>query len=511
MVGPAFAGGHPGDPPGLDRAIAAQEAHTDALMATAGVVGTAVGLGANGRAVVLVFTERAGVARIPASLDGVTVVPRVAGKLVAFDDPTQRHNRPVPPGVSTGHPSITAGTIGARVTDGTNVYALSNNHVYADENNATVGDAVIQPGTFDGGSSPADDIGTLADFEPIVFSTSASNVIDAAIALSSTGALDNTTHCGWTSSSSTSAAELRMKVKKCGRTTGATDGRVTAINATVDIGYRTGVARFVKQIIVEPGKFSAGGDSGSLIVTKEGENPVALLFAGSFFVTIANPIDPVLSRFGVTIDDGAAPAPANDAPVVSISSPAAGGPDFDSGATVSFAGTASDTEDDNTTLTGSLAWSSSIDGSVGTGASFSAALSDGNHTITASVTDSGGKTGNASVGITVGTPPAEATKVSVSAVTYASEGGKNGDKHLLVTVALLDDLGSPVGGASVSTELENTTSGQLWTGTSTTGTGGTVTFTLKNFPSGAYTTTVTAVSAAGLIWDGVTPSNSLTK
>ena len=75
----------------------------------------------------------------------------------------------MPIGVSTGHPDITAGTIGARVTDGTNVYALSNNHVYANKNLAVIGDAVIQPGTFDGGSSPADDIGTLADFEPIVW------------------------------------------------------------------------------------------------------------------------------------------------------------------------------------------------------------------------------------------------------------------------------------------------------------------------------------------------------
>jgi len=58
----------------------------------------------------------------------------------------------VPTGVSTGHPAITAGTIAARVTDGINVYALSNNHVYADENQAALGDEMIQPGTYDGGS-----------------------------------------------------------------------------------------------------------------------------------------------------------------------------------------------------------------------------------------------------------------------------------------------------------------------------------------------------------------------
>ena len=63
------------------------------------------------------------------------------------------------------------------------------------------------------------------------------------------------------------------------------------------------------QIIITPGTFSAGGDSGSLIVEDaKGKNasdrnkPVGLLFAGSPFFTVANPIGSVLERFGVTID-----------------------------------------------------------------------------------------------------------------------------------------------------------------------------------------------------------------
>ncbi|NQU97374.1 MAG: hypothetical protein HQ548_07005, partial [Chloroflexi bacterium] len=72
-------------------------------------------------------------------------------------------------------------------------------------------------------------------------------------------------------------------------------------------------ARFVNQIMVQdnlPSRvdtFSAGGDSGSLIVTEDGNNPVALLFAGSKFYTVANPIGDVLDAFGVTIDDGSTP------------------------------------------------------------------------------------------------------------------------------------------------------------------------------------------------------------
>ena len=69
-------------------------------------------------------------------------------------------------------------------------------------------------------------------------------------------------------------------------------------------------ARFVNQISVSNPSFSAPGDSGSLIVTQGGNQPVALLFAGDGQLTIGNPIIPVLQRFGVTIDG----APPGDGP-----------------------------------------------------------------------------------------------------------------------------------------------------------------------------------------------------
>ena len=97
---------------------------------------------------------------------------------------------------------------------------------------------------------------------------------------------------------------------KYGRTTVLTAGNVSAINATIDVGYddllpRDSIARFVGQIVITPGSFSDGGDSGSLIVVRGGSNrlkPVGLLFAGSETSTIANEIDDVLSNWGITID-----------------------------------------------------------------------------------------------------------------------------------------------------------------------------------------------------------------
>jgi hypothetical protein len=215
--------------------------------------------------------------------------------------------RPVRIGTSTGHPHITAGTIACRVIRNGSFYALSNNHVYADENRAAFGDSTLQPGPYDGGQNPRDAIGTLADFQPIVFSRSASNQIDAAIALCPSRMLDKSTPDGsyGAPSRATAAAWVGLAVKKHGRTTGLTFGQVAFVNVTISVVYGSGTARFINQIAitaVTPEIFSDGGDSGSLIVTQDGNNPVGLLFAASSSATFANPIDLVLSTLGITVD-----------------------------------------------------------------------------------------------------------------------------------------------------------------------------------------------------------------
>ena len=184
--------------------------------------------------------------------------------------------------------------------------------MYADANDASIDDKVIQPGTYDEGSSPDDDIGMLADYQEIDFTGACTNVMDAAIAASTTAMLGNATpSAGYgTPKSTTLAAALNMKVKKFGRTTGQTKGAVFAFNATLNVSYGPGkVACFTNQIIINPGTFSAGGDSGSLVVgdgkgrsRSDDGKPVGLLFAGSPSYTIISPIGAILTRFGVTID-----------------------------------------------------------------------------------------------------------------------------------------------------------------------------------------------------------------
>src|SRR4030095_5203476 len=165
-------------PQGVDRAIVAQERHTAALMRIPGVVGTAVGSLPNGQAVIRILLERPNVPGLPDVLDDVPVTKTVTGMVLAFSDPTKRQ-RPAPLGFSIGHPAITAGSIGARVVNASQqLFVLSNNHVLANSNGASIGDAALQPGPFDGGTS-ADQVGTLFAFQPINFS-GGNNTIDAA-------------------------------------------------------------------------------------------------------------------------------------------------------------------------------------------------------------------------------------------------------------------------------------------------------------------------------------------
>jgi hypothetical protein len=324
----------PAPPPGLSEAIEAQEKHTPELLKVPGIAGTGVGRNAQGNAVIRIYLENAGVAATPPSIGNVPVERVVTGRFEARCYQT-RCPRPVPLGVSVGHPNITAGTIGARVKDSSDdVYVLSNNHVLANSNNATAGDSALQPGPFDGGTDPADKIGSLHDFMPIKFSGE-TNTMDAAIARSSTAELGNKTFTGYTPASTTVEGSLELAVKKEGRTTGLTTGQISEVNVMVTVCYEARgpfrcvrSATFDDQLAIGGGSFSAGGDSGSLIVTQSGNNPVGLLFAGSSARTLANRIQPVLARFGVSIDDstsGGGTTPPTATPIAAPTATPTGG------------------------------------------------------------------------------------------------------------------------------------------------------------------------------------------
>jgi len=273
---------------------------------------------------------------VPKTIDGIATDVKEVGEIVAFQSRTSRW-RPAPGGVSIGHYAITAGTLGAFVKDKNTgeTLILSNNHVMANSNNASLGDPILQPGPADGGSNPKDIIATLERWITIQFQSGGGGNGDCFLAKSSAGLLNFFAKIFGSSHrlvatkvsaqgnevdaavakpvgdgvitndiidigviTGTKPASLNLAVRKSGRTTATTTGVIDTLNASVDVGYGGSlVATFENQIMA--GAMSSPGDSGSLVV--DGTDPLAvgLLFAGSTETTVINPIDRVLALLNV--------------------------------------------------------------------------------------------------------------------------------------------------------------------------------------------------------------------
>jgi hypothetical protein len=197
------------------------------------------------------------------------------------------------------------GTLGSLLTNGTNRFILSNNHILARQDQAAVGEDISQPGLIDNGCRPAT---IVADF------TAAPHLgtnVDAAIAQLRSNLMDTTGYIEGigTISSVVKAPTVGLAVEKSGRTTGTTTGSIGSINTSVNVQYqiRCGqgkkyVISYTNQIVVNGSGFSGGGDSGSLIVSNNTcHQPVGLLYAGSSSTTIANPIGEVLTKVGTAL------------------------------------------------------------------------------------------------------------------------------------------------------------------------------------------------------------------
>ena len=235
--------------------------------------------------------------------------------------------------MSIGHQDITAGTLGCLVQKDGQKFILSNNYVLANSNQAEIGDPILQPGPYDGGSYPDDHIAGLEDFVPIniiglpsecpIATRTASllngiakllgsqvrmqvinqqpleNLVDAAIArpLNPEEVSDKILQIG--TIQGTAAGELGMNIKKSGRTTGLTNGVIEQVDVSVNVQYGQGqVAMFTDQLMA--GAMSQGGDSGSAVLD-ENNRLVGLLFAGSDATTVINRIENVFSGLGVSV------------------------------------------------------------------------------------------------------------------------------------------------------------------------------------------------------------------
>jgi len=231
---------------------------------------------------------------------------------LAFADGGPQHRvRQTPPvkmGTSGGSandrsgPYCCGGTLGSLVVRDGVLSILSNNHVLARSGSAGTGEDTIQPGLIDTNCS-TNNTNIVGDYAGNLVPLGSANV-DAAIStaratVDATGAiLDVGVPC-----SAVQVPAIGMPVMKSGRTTGFTTGTITSINTSVTIQYSRKCnggqhfnVNFTNQILTGP--MSAGGDSGSLLLSNDGTpNPVGLLFAGSASVTVYNPAQSVVNAF----------------------------------------------------------------------------------------------------------------------------------------------------------------------------------------------------------------------
>ena len=202
-----------------------------------------------------------------------------------------------------------SGTLGALVAKNGTQYILSNNHVLARSDQAAPGEDISQPGMVDSNCSTASS-NAVADFSNAV---KLGGNVDAAIAQVRPGQVTPSGEILTVGipSSTIATPAVGMGIAKAGRTTGFTCASIAATNTSVTVQYETqcnGGSTFnisyTNQVLVSSRSFSAGGDSGSLIVNSATAQPVALLFAGSNTTTIANPIAEVAQDLGVSFVGG---------------------------------------------------------------------------------------------------------------------------------------------------------------------------------------------------------------
>ncbi len=306
--------------------VQAKAKKEDELLSLDNVVGVGLGFKETGGVItnqrcIQVFVEQkvgldllASASRVPKTVDRRPTDVVAVGTIFAGGGPhalgsvqsLTARRRPAMGGDSVGHFAITAGTAGTGCYDSTvdpgippRYYILSNNHVLANSNDASIGDAIYQPGPHDGGG-PSDQIGTLHHYVPIKFDGT-DNQVDAAVA--EVPFHDFTREIYYLGYVNATYAPVAVGdiVKKTGRTTNFTTGRVTSVNATVNVNYGGGkVGKFVNQVITT--SMSAGGDSGS-VVLDSANNAIGLLFAGSTLVTIINNIQFVQALLNVRLTE----------------------------------------------------------------------------------------------------------------------------------------------------------------------------------------------------------------
>jgi hypothetical protein len=242
--------------------------------------------------------------------------PTIATATTSCTLDRRKRQRPVLAGISAAHRDVTAGTISyfCRSTrhgdDPSHVFVLSNNHVFANVNQAHIGDDLYQPGPADGGIT-GDHFADFSRFVPIQLGGTLPNRVDAAICRLRQDVPHQVEVCSMGPIIGTARATEGVRVRKHGRTTGYTEGVVTdeSYDALVGMDHSdpSVVALFESQMRIERidpyPTIGLGGDSGSLVVMQEEASAVGLYFAGppSGTYGVANHLQDVLNEMEIQL------------------------------------------------------------------------------------------------------------------------------------------------------------------------------------------------------------------
>jgi hypothetical protein len=245
---------------------------------------------------------------LPEAISGPEAVPTDVVVLGRLKLEKNAIRQPIQPGNSIGHIDITAGTLGALVTNGKERFLLSNSHVLALGGTAKKGDAIVYPGPDDGGKKPKDVIATLEKVQKFTTGGNFVNLVDCAMAKPVPGRIADLRDGirGLGLPTGVAVAKRGMAVTKVGRTTGRTVGTVRDVNFRFVLDYdKVGSVGFRDQVLCT--RYTRGGDSGSLVLESKTKRAIGLHFAGANGGSVFNPIGPVLKALGVTLVTAASP------------------------------------------------------------------------------------------------------------------------------------------------------------------------------------------------------------
>ncbi|MDA2919853.1 hypothetical protein MYX76_10230, partial [Desulfobacterota bacterium AH_259_B03_O07] len=315
-----------------------------------GVIGIGIGSREEGGMEFVVLVDKdAPMPDLPSNLGGMPVVAEKISKIVIHNGGNscdlchaEKLPMPVPMGTSTStNQGLTgkicfSGTTGFKACDNASgkIGYVTNNHIGAAVGillceNGPPGLVELHPGARD-----ADPVCTLSGTMPIgilsrvvTINFPGPNLVDAAFVESSDQETSNIIRDIGPPTTTPGTPTLGMCVKKSGRSTGLTFGRINLVNMTVPVSYICGgVAIILETFRAAPddscglcenppcSSMSLTGDSGAAVLDLN-NNIVGLLFAGNDTISVAVTIQNVLSELNVSLDllnCGGPPPPGGD-------------------------------------------------------------------------------------------------------------------------------------------------------------------------------------------------------